>query len=825
MLLMGLGCSSNLGFHGRDYSDESIVSSKEALGTQSLLYNSSTSITIDSDTHYYWNQLGVDEDKLVTYNGYQYSTYWDSPSGTGPAQLPDYPNGFPQHHLVLARRKLSDNSVQRLTFNSANDILLNPYDAHYNTVIGIDPLDGTLHLSYGHHNSQHHYRFSRTDYVTSPPATMAESDFTSASAQADGSIGAEGKLTYPKYFNDAAGNLYFAYRNGESSIGDMHLNAYSSSTHTWRHIGVVIAGKAAGTCTSALGCNLYPNTTDRGPYDMGFRFDRNNRLHVAWTWRENVTADANEHDVFYAYSDDSGTTWKNDGGTQIADLSATPPRPIRIDSGGVRVITVPEGLFVHSGFMTLDSHNQPHLVTKRCINSVLTAGQCNAQIVHYWRTSAGVWSGRYLTDTTQFTSIFRQGNGALALDGGDNAYFIHAEDKLGWHAEEIAYHPSTYEIPTFRWQTGGYVGGTALSSSWNPTTNENEAQISTDSISVPIGTAAGSGRYIQIKMQNMSAATQARFQFTTAATTHFSSVVFPISHNDVAFPADYIVDMATNPAWTGTLTYLTLNPVDNAQAGGDFKIDYINILDAVNTNSIVKGWGFTNPFTMVCSEANPTNDYSSYNAYSLGTGQAQVKWDEGYVFDAWRFKTDRILSVPSVEQNPSDGKIVYATRDFQLTNTAVARAWEFSENTEGWANSANITDFQWEPLVTPNTWVGGRCKGTIAVANSEIITTDTSLEVDITTNKHIQIITRNSTASTSAKFYFLTDLDTTWTESKSKSFTITANDATTSTGNTYTIDMSAVPTWTGKLRVLNYYPTNRAATTGTFSIDSIRIYP
>lgn len=58
-------------------------------------------------------------------------------------------------HVCLARRKLRDSSWQFIRFE---DYVLNHDDVHNTISVGICPKDGTIHLSFDHHNHPLYYR-------------------------------------------------------------------------------------------------------------------------------------------------------------------------------------------------------------------------------------------------------------------------------------------------------------------------------------------------------------------------------------------------------------------------------------------------------------------------------------------------------------------------------------------------------------------------------------------------------------------------------------------------------------------------------------------
>jgi len=67
---------------------------------------------------------------------------------------------------------------------------------------------------------------------------------------------------------------------------------------------------------------------------------------------------------------------------------------------------------------------------------------------------------------------------------------------------------------------------------------------------------------------------------------------------------------------------------------------------------------------------------------------------------------------------------------------------------------------------------------------------------------------------------FTTDADTTWNDVKSRAFEVTPNDTTV---RTYTVPMSGLPAWAGRLRQLRLDLATEGPLTGTCRLDYIWI--
>lgn len=132
-------------------------------------------------------------------------------------------------------------------------------------------------------------------------------------------------------------NLLFSFRTGKAGLGDDHVAVYSSQNGS-----------------STYGYSP-PRTNLKGiasnPYIHGLDF-RAGRLHVTWVYRGFVRYDGwddpwdtkhkqqrgpngaeNNHDICYAYSDDSGESWRNGTGEVVADLGKG--ESVRNDSPGI----------------------------------------------------------------------------------------------------------------------------------------------------------------------------------------------------------------------------------------------------------------------------------------------------------------------------------------------------------------------------------------------------------------------------------------------------------------------------------------------------------
>ena len=362
-------------------------------------------IIVDEDT-WQFNWASFDQDKLVSFGKFQYTIYWDADTV-----------------LVLVRRNLKTDKIQALRFPQ-HKLSRNPKDGHRNTVLGISPGDGRLHMSWDHHCNDLRYTRSRKGFLTNPPEKMSLKDFEPAQPLLPK---APQSVTYPRFLNDARENLFFMYRSGGSGSGDTVMARYDASSGKWEIVSRRLFGRA-GTYKP------WDNSKTRNAYLHDVLFDRNNRLHVTWVYREVARTWASNHDLHYAYSDDSGITWKNNAGVKIADLSRNDP--IVLDDPGIVVYKIPVySWLMNQCAMALDSRNQPHVATfhlpkpspkpKKLRHGPPKALSTGLSLFHYWRDAKGVWhKSKPLVIPDRAQSGMRRPG--IVIDGDDTVYIYWA---------------------------------------------------------------------------------------------------------------------------------------------------------------------------------------------------------------------------------------------------------------------------------------------------------------------------------------------------------------------------------------------------------------
>jgi hypothetical protein len=366
-------------------------------------------ILIDDNVWPHHNRASFDQDKLVSYGDYQYGLYWSA-----------------DETLVLFRRDLRNDSLQKLRL--PYKLTINPKDGHRNTVVGISPEDGRLHLSWDHHNNDLRYTKSRTDFLTTPPDQIDIDDFEPAQPLTQG---APQKVTYPRFFNDGNDNLFFIYRTGKSGSGDSVLSRYDAGAAEWSLIATCLFSKEGVY-------GPWENSDSRNAYLHDVLFDANSRLHITWVYRETGASPASNHDLHYAWSDDC-ITWHNNAGDPIANIADD--NPIALDDPGIVVSGIPvyHWLMNQCG-MTLDVQNQPHVATFHMtapwipdplVHDAPAEVYDRFRPYHYWRDLAGTWhtSGPILDPDREIAKWGRMRRPNIVADRNSNITVYYATDQ------------------------------------------------------------------------------------------------------------------------------------------------------------------------------------------------------------------------------------------------------------------------------------------------------------------------------------------------------------------------------------------------------------
>jgi len=195
---------------------------------------------------------------------------------------------------MLGKRTLEDPAFTMTNTNITGW----PSDAHNSVSIMTDGA-GYLHTVINHHNSNLEY------YRSSSPGSL--------SLVKHGMVGSlENSVTYAEFYRLPSGDLLFVYRNGSSGNGDMVLSKYTTAAQSW----------------SRIHDRLVYGNNQQSPYWQMY-LDTKGTLHLSWVFRRSSDV-ASNHDMYYAYSQDQGQTWRKKSNGSLYSMPITPSNAEKI---------------------------------------------------------------------------------------------------------------------------------------------------------------------------------------------------------------------------------------------------------------------------------------------------------------------------------------------------------------------------------------------------------------------------------------------------------------------------------------------------------------
>jgi hypothetical protein len=768
-------------------------------------------ITFDGDSHW-WNGQW-----LLSDGTYQYTAYWDAEDAT-----------TGEVYLKLTRRNLATRATEDIRFDGTRGFstarLDVPNDGHNAISLGLSPNDGRLHISWSNHARPHFYGISSSRCM--PQARFADCTFTFTDHQANRAT--EAVYTYPLYFNDSRGRLYSSYRSGRTQEGDQYLNVYDDRG-AWSEVGMLVNGDNGGsfdldgawTDTDRDGVREYgepgflPTTTDRGVYPWGFEFDKNDRLHFTWAYRERVSGMGNlflQHGVEYAYSDDFGRTWSDTAGRSIAAITTDPRTndPIRLGDTTTEVVFFPVGSYPAGWGMKIDPMGQPHIVFPSSDVGTADGLAINFRQTHVWRTPSGRWYSGYITTEGGTWSGF----GDLMFDRSGNAYYTHNRSDLDWYpwndVSRSQYTFADLRPDSVTWQGGDFLNIVPFSAVTALDTGER--------IGIPIGTGAGANRKITVRMKNNTVGRAFQLYWQTDASQRWDVArgqSFAISANDVAYQTYTFT--VTDADWTGTLRALEMYPAglgDVHGAGKDISIDYIRITDDRGTPIVAKAWEFREGIKVMVSEASSASNWSTWNAPFQFPGLKDASADSVLMFDDQLYKDRKVVSFIANEQGAA-GTESTVVHDVDILGDDTIFSRDFAVDVQAWTAGRDVGSFAYASESGR-----GTISGTVTGADSRIYSED-NLHVPIESATTVRVRLKNTTTATSAVVFFTTDANPGWSGAQSVTIPIRANSDYTM----YTADISRATGWRAGevLRQLRFDPADNASS-GTFNLNDTAIY-
>jgi len=341
--------------------------------------------------------------------------------------------------IRLSRRALPAGAWESFTLD---DYRITHTDVHNVAVIGLCPLDGTLHLAFDHHGHRLHYRRSRPGVISDPSRVAWSADLMGATQDHLVPGQPETQVTYPMFVTTPHGSVQLLWRRGSSGDGDWHLAEYDPAAGGWTRLGLLLSRRGQ-----------YQTSDRRCAYPNPLRYDSRGRLHLTWCWREPGPLTSN-HDLCYAYSDDRGRTWRNAAGDMVARLGDEQPSAITVTTVGIIARPTPW----HWGQMNtttqhVDARGRVHVVNWQTPAEARAGGLDMNQwrYDHYWNDERGEWHEQRLPMAGRKPQMVVGADGTawlVYLTGGDANY--HNVDDGGLLT--IATAPEAGDAPKGEWR-------------------------------------------------------------------------------------------------------------------------------------------------------------------------------------------------------------------------------------------------------------------------------------------------------------------------------------------------------------------------------------
>ncbi len=339
------------------------------------------------------------QDALTSYKGYQYTVYYN---GT--------------RNVCIARRKLPLGEWKEAVLPHKNTT----DDSHNVISMGICYNDGTIHLSYDHHNTTLRYCRSVLGLANEPENfNWTSADFGSTTSQMEAGVTVP-DVTYPRFINKPDGNLLFECRYKLSGDGDSYLREYDGTTHTWSLVGRYVQGMDF--------------TPDACAYINRIDYDKSGKLHVSWCWRDDFGGGSN-HDISYAYSEDHGRTWKDTKGNSVAQTEKINPTDSRASGiclrqgiSSLKVVTIPYNKgYINQESQATDSKGRVHVLNSHIPLDEGTDGNWESsrkksRLHQRFRDTNGTWVTNQVKNNGVTVNSYCRSQ--IVIDAFDNAYVI-----------------------------------------------------------------------------------------------------------------------------------------------------------------------------------------------------------------------------------------------------------------------------------------------------------------------------------------------------------------------------------------------------------------
>ena len=312
-------------------------------------------------------QISAHGDCITTYNEYVFMTW--------------YKGGKANRNMMLTRYNTITGTMATIEFPHKHTGWRNIWyigESHNTIAVGVSPLDGTIHLLFDMHAytntrpsdgslSDDYFRYA---YSIANAASVPDAEFTldkfvqntsggykHLSLNGVENYGAFSELTYPQFFLNNQGDLFFSMRKGSSSNGGYHFAKYDAATSTWSDF-IKFADKNASNFGQDYNWGMYGSFKYVG-----------GKIRIGFQRRSGNNTDKYQYQngVYYAYADDQSgaTNWKNHEGTSIT-LPLRNADEIKVMEPGDYVQTTQTNqVYIVQGFdWTVTENGDEHIISR-----------------------------------------------------------------------------------------------------------------------------------------------------------------------------------------------------------------------------------------------------------------------------------------------------------------------------------------------------------------------------------------------------------------------------------------------------------------------------
>lgn len=372
-------------------------------------------------------QISAHGDCITTYKQYVFMTW--------------YKGGKENRHMMLTRYNTETGTEKTIEFPHQHTGWRNIWyigESHNTIGVGVSPLDGTIHLLFDMHAytrnrptdgslANDYFRYSFTsknaaevsdeDFNLDLFVKDANDDYTHLSLNGTEDYTAFSEFTYPKFFLNNQGDLFFSMRKGASPNGGYHFAKYDANTSTWSDF-VKFADKNAKNFGEPYNWGMYGRLQYvGGKIGIGFqrRLQNTNDRYLY------------QNGFYYAYSDDQSgqTDWKNYKGEGFSTPLRDADKILAYEPGDLIETTQKDQVYMVGGFdWTVTDRGDIHIIGRVQDNENNVTKN-----VHTYK-KAGETEFTTSTDFTGGDRLFTSGNNIYMI-GLNSSGRIFIEQSLG----------------------------------------------------------------------------------------------------------------------------------------------------------------------------------------------------------------------------------------------------------------------------------------------------------------------------------------------------------------------------------------------------------